>query len=61
MPFHPTYTLPKLTDINDNNVVSSRLKPLQRKKIEEIELNCPWTMSVPSGAGHDLKTTKQRW
>ena len=21
-------------------------------KIEEIELNCPWTITVPSGASH---------
>ena len=31
------------------------------KKIEEIELNCPWTITVPSGASHDFLITKLRW
>ena len=31
------------------------------KKIGEIELNCPWTITVPSGASHDFVTTKLRW
>ena len=30
-------------------------------KIEEIELNCPWTITVPSGASHDSMITKLRW
>ena len=30
-------------------------------KIEEIELNCPWTITVPSGASHDFLITKLRW
>ena len=30
-------------------------------KIEEIELNCPWTITVPSGASHDFMKTKLRW
>ena len=30
-------------------------------KIEEIGLNCPWTITVPSGASHDFKITKLRW
>ena len=30
-------------------------------KIEEIELNCPWTITVPSGASHDLMISKLRW
>ena len=30
-------------------------------KIEEIELNCPWTITVPSGASHDFMITKLRW
>ena len=30
-------------------------------KIEEIELNCSWTITVPSGAGHDFMITKVRW
>ena len=30
-------------------------------KIEEIELNCPWTLTVPSGASHDFMITKLRW
>ena len=30
-------------------------------KIEEIELNCPWTITVPSGASHDFVITKLRW
>ena len=29
--------------------------------IEEIELNCPWTITVPSGASHDFMITKLRW
>ena len=28
--------------------------------IEEIELNCPWTITVPSGASHDFMITKLR-
>ena len=31
------------------------------KKIDEIELNCPWTINVPSGASHDVMITKLRW
>ena len=30
-------------------------------KSEEIELNCPWTITVPSGASHDFMITKLRW
>ena len=30
-------------------------------KIEESELNCPWTITVPSVASHDLMITKLRW
>ena len=30
-------------------------------KIEETEVNCPWTISVPSGASHDFMITKLRW
>ena len=30
-------------------------------KTEEIELNCPWTKTVHSGAGHDFLITKIRW
>ena len=30
------------------------------KKIEEIELNCPWTITVPPGASHDFMITKLR-
>ena len=30
-------------------------------KIGEIELNCPWTLTVPSGASHDFMITKLRW
>ena len=30
-------------------------------KIEEIDLNCPWTITVPSGASHDFMITKLRW
>ena len=30
-------------------------------KIEGIELNCPWTITVPSGASHDFMITKLRW
>ena len=30
-------------------------------KIEEIELNCPWTITVPSGVSHGLVLTKLRW
>ena len=30
-------------------------------KIEEIELNCPWTISVPSRACHDFLITKNEW
>ena len=29
-------------------------------KIEEIELNCPWTITVPSGASQDFMITKLR-
>ena len=29
-------------------------------KIEEIELNCPWTITVPSGASLDFMITKLR-
>ena len=32
-----------------------------KNKIEEIELNCPWTLTVPSGASHDFRITKLRW
>ena len=30
-------------------------------KIEEIELNCPWTITAPSGSSHDFMITKLRW
>ena len=30
-------------------------------KNEEIELNCPWTITVPSGASQDFMITKLRW
>ena len=30
-------------------------------KIEEIELNFPWTITVPSRASHDFLITKFRW
>ena len=30
-------------------------------KIEEIEINCPCTITVPSGASHDLMILKLRW
>ena len=30
-------------------------------KIEEIEFNCPWTITVPSGASHEFMITKLRW
>ena len=30
-------------------------------KIEEVELNCPWTITVPSGSSHDFMITKLRW
>ena len=30
-------------------------------KIEGIELNCPWTITVPSGASHDFMITEHRW
>ena len=30
-------------------------------KIEEIELNCPWTRPIPSRACHDFLITKPRW
>ena len=30
-------------------------------KVEEIELNCPWTITVPLGASHDFMITKHRW
>ena len=30
-------------------------------KIEEVELNCQWTITVPSGASHDFMITKLRW
>ena len=30
-------------------------------KIEEIELNCPWTITVSSGASHDFMITKLGW
>ena len=30
-------------------------------KTEEIELNCPWTITVPSRASHDFIITKLRW
>ena len=29
-------------------------------KIEEIELNCPWTITLPSGESHDFMITKPR-
>ena len=32
-----------------------------KNKIEEIELNCPWTITVPSGARHNFMITKLRW
>ena len=30
-------------------------------KIEEMELNCPWTINVSSGASYDFMITKLRW
>ena len=30
-------------------------------KIEEIELNCPWTITIPPGASHDFMIRKLRW
>ena len=30
-------------------------------KVEEIELNCPWITTVPSGASHHFMITKLRW
>ena len=30
-------------------------------KIEEIELSCPWNITVPSGASHDFMIIKRRW
>ena len=30
-------------------------------KIEEIELSCSWTITVPSGPSHDFMITKLRW
>ena len=30
-------------------------------KNKEMELNCPWTIPVPSGASHDFMITKFRW
>ena len=33
----------------------------EENKIEEIELNRPWTITVPSGASHDFMITKLRW
>ena len=30
-------------------------------KIEEIELNCPWTITVPSGASDEFMIAKLRW
>ena len=30
-------------------------------KIEEIEPNCPGTITVPSKASHDFRTTKLKW
>ena len=30
-------------------------------KIEEFELNCPWTITVHSGASHYFRITKLRW
>ena len=30
-------------------------------KIEEIELNCPWVITVPSVASHDFMRTELRW
>ena len=32
-----------------------------KNKIEEIELNCPWTLTVPSGTSHDFTITKHKW
>ena len=29
-------------------------------KTEEIKLNCPWIITVPSGASHDFMITKLR-
>ena len=34
---------------------------LKENKNEEIELNCPWTLTVPSGASHDFMLKKHRW
>ena len=30
-------------------------------KIEELEFNRPWTITVPSGASHDFLITELRW
>ena len=30
-------------------------------KTQELKLNCPWTISVPSGASHEFKITNFRW
>ena len=30
-------------------------------KIKKIELNYPWTITVPSGASHDFMISKLRW
>ena len=30
-------------------------------KIEEIQLNCPWTIIVPLGASHNFMITQPRW
>ena len=40
-------------DLNEKNY--------DENKIEVIELNCPWTIAVPSGASHDFMITKLRW
>ena len=29
-------------------------------KIEEMQLNCPWTITAPSGASHDFMIKKLR-
>ena len=30
-------------------------------KTEEIELDCPWSITIPSGASHYFMITKLRW
>ena len=30
-------------------------------EIHEIDINCPWTITVPSGATHDFMIKNLRW